>query len=194
MTAWPEWCVRQRAPGENLGCVWAHAPTAEEALSLTHAIDGPLGGWRTDIETEVFLRSEYAVRHYPRHFTMMVIAPRPRSSTPQGSPASRHVPESIFWNAFVEWILKVPISSRLPHDGSTLVLRLVRRADAKTSLGGSRRAAGGLGPLADAVVLQLLHQLPRRASGTVRAPVRPRPRSEPRRCLAYDPHEFVVFD
>jgi len=76
MTDWPEWCVRQPAPGENSGCVWIHAPTAEEALSLTHAITGPLGGWRTEIETEVFLRSEYAKRHHPHDFTVMVIAPR----------------------------------------------------------------------------------------------------------------------
>ena len=78
--------------------------------------------------------------------------------------------------------------------GSTLARRLVRRADAKTSPGGSRHAAAGLDPLADAVVRQLLQQLPRWASRTVRTPVRPRRRSEPARCLAHDPYQFVVFD
>ena len=60
--------------------MWIHAPTAEEALSLTHAIAGPLGGWRTDIEAEVFARSEYAERHHARDFTVPVIRPRDASA------------------------------------------------------------------------------------------------------------------
>lgn len=75
MSDWPEWCVRQPAPGGNFACVWIHAPTADEAISLTHAIAGPLRGWRTDIEAEVFLRNEYAEHHHPRDFTALVVRP-----------------------------------------------------------------------------------------------------------------------
>ena len=55
--------------------MWVHAPTAEEALSLTHAIAG-LGGWNTGLDTEALPRSEYAERHHPRDFTALVIRPR----------------------------------------------------------------------------------------------------------------------
>lgn len=81
MTDWPQWCVRQPAPGGNYACVWIHAPTAEEALELTHEIAGPLGGWRTDVEAEVFARGEYAARHRARDFTALVIRPRDEGGT-----------------------------------------------------------------------------------------------------------------
>ena len=60
---WPEWCVRQNVPGGR-ACVWVLAPSAAAAAVIANHLCGPMGGWRvgSDVQLEVFLRSEYRKR------------------------------------------------------------------------------------------------------------------------------------
>ena len=69
-TAMTEWCVRQCAPAGN-AIVWLRAPTAAAKRANEHV--GPLGGWRTDVDLEVFPRAEYPERGEPEDYTRSVI-------------------------------------------------------------------------------------------------------------------------
>ena len=71
-TAMTEWCVRQCAPAGN-AIVWLRAPTAATAANRANEHVGPLGGWRTDVDLEVFPRAEYAERGEPEDYTRSVI-------------------------------------------------------------------------------------------------------------------------
>ena len=71
-TATTEWCVRQRAPAGN-AIVWVRAPTAAAAAKRAKKRIGPYGGWRTDVELEVFPRAEYPERAEPQDYTRSVI-------------------------------------------------------------------------------------------------------------------------
>ena len=71
-TAMTEWCVRQRAPAGN-AIVWLRAPAAAAAAKRANERVGPLGGWRTDVDLEVFPRAEYAERGEPQDYTRSVI-------------------------------------------------------------------------------------------------------------------------
>ena len=71
-TATTEWCVRQRAPAGN-AIVWLRAPTAAAAVKRANERVGPLGGWRTDVDLEVFPRAEYPERAEPEDYTRSVV-------------------------------------------------------------------------------------------------------------------------
>ena len=71
-TATTEWCVRQRAPAGN-AIVWLRAPSAAAAVKRANERVGPLGGWRTDVDLEVFPRAEYPERAEPQDYTRSVI-------------------------------------------------------------------------------------------------------------------------
>ena len=52
---------------------WVRAPTAAAAAKRANERIGPLGGWTTDIELEVFPRAEYPERAEPQDYTRSVI-------------------------------------------------------------------------------------------------------------------------
>ena len=71
-TTTTKWSVRQRAPAGN-AIVWLRAPTAAAAAKCANERVGPLGGWRTDVDLEVFPRAEYPERAEPQDYTRSVI-------------------------------------------------------------------------------------------------------------------------
>ena len=83
---WPEWCVRQPAPADRAACVWVHAPTATAAAAFAADRLGLLGGWRTDVELEIFPAEQYRERAGPRDYTRAVL--RSAATDAPGAPTS----------------------------------------------------------------------------------------------------------
>ena len=99
-TTTTKWSVRQRVPAGN-AIVWLRAPTAAAAAAAKCANErvGPLGGWRTDVDLEVFPRAEYPERAEPQDYTRSVIDRRlsDPSPTPHSGRASAHAAARSAW-------------------------------------------------------------------------------------------------